>query len=440
MRPSPGIFHIHKAAVFDLTSAAAITELNITVKKRHCISAVQVCHSMLFEFCNINDTVRNLFQENETKISSDDRIKPDDLDNIFEEAHLRQDQEKSRRKEEKDEDQEKTRRKEEKDKDQEKIRRKEEKDKPCVGCDNSTNSKKNENDDDKNNKAEPVNKILFLKKLVSERIIQGKSIFAARLKSGKKPIIIPELEKIRVGNPISLPLPPLVSSERGSLSSSSSSSSPSSISTSTSTSSSQASLPSSSISPSIRSLASKSSAPPWPAMFTTSASKPKSTTLAPSVPKELNSSAISESSRSAYKRFVHKRSVSCGTSCPSTTRAPVRTCYRQEMKVNLFEDLNYPVLMPAHSVDVGMCQGTCIHACQMVQASESITAHAVLLNQLAGIKGAATRFAADIRMSACVPKRMKTMSVLLVEQDPSAPFRTEIVNWPNMVIDSCRCA
>ncbi|GFO36559.1 hypothetical protein PoB_006306400 [Plakobranchus ocellatus] len=93
--------------------------------------------------------------------------------------------------------------------------------------------------------------------------------------------------------------------------------------------------------------------------------------------------------------------------------------------------------MPSRPVYLGQCHGTCIHTSHMGQIGDSLTAHAVVLNRLGGTEGAVRRWSLAMRMSSCVPHRMRTMSILLSRVDKFNFFGTEIVNWPNMVIVSC---
>ncbi|RUS83152.1 hypothetical protein EGW08_009099 [Elysia chlorotica] len=390
LRPSVGTFHIRKAAVFDLTAMAATPDLNITIKNRKCISATQVCHSMLFEFCNINDTVRNLFQENESKRSPDHQPSPgipslDIAKDAGDTTDPTQDQGKSPQKGEKNP--------------------------SCVGCEPITQVETRTNNGDGQSEEIDRAEILRLSKMAQETVMREDPLLAERFRSGIKPIVIPALEKFRVAPAMSFPLPlhlP-VSSASELLSSSSMSATPPTT---------------------------LSSPPSSPSFFPASLSS--SSPFLSSLPSASISLKPDEAGADDTRRVA--RSAPCEWPCPSTTRTPVRTCGRREMKIDLLTDLQYPVLMPDRPVDVGMCQGTCIHACHMGQVGDSVTAHAVLLNLLAGTQGAVTRWGPGIRMSSCVPKRMKTMSVLRVDSNDNASFRTEIVNWSNMIIDSCRCA
>ncbi|GFS22831.1 hypothetical protein ElyMa_005119100 [Elysia marginata] len=323
--PTTGTFAILNAAVFDLNTQAAVSDLNITFKNHNCFSAAQVCHSMLFEYCNINKTVLRHFQVSRAPPTHSQASKAPKFDPV-QPRH-------------------------------------------SSGLTRSW---------------EDIQK---LRKERREYIYNKEPIYRELMRNRSKVIRHPDLDRSIWKLTASVPSHPV---HPGSTTSKPSSSA-------------------------ARSTVSSSSSP--------------------SSPSPPASGPAENSSTTPIKRRV-SRDVSCKPACQDSSKTPAKTCARQELKVNLIVDMKYPLVIPATPVDIGMCQGTCIHACHMGQAGEKITAHAVLLNKLAGTDRAAERWGAGMRMSSCVPNRMKTISVLRID----ANHRTEILNWANMVVDSCRCA
>ncbi|GFO39108.1 hypothetical protein PoB_006561300 [Plakobranchus ocellatus] len=271
--------------------------------------------------------------------------------------------------------------------------------------------------------AADLRRLKMFKKISRSRVMKD-SVIGPRIKAGIPRVKISELGKLQ-------PLPSLVSWPSSRSSPLSSHSLPTLVSLSSSSSlPSLSSSSTSSLSSSLL-LSSPSSSSPAAAPSLSSSSPSLSSSSSP------HSSNIKLSPSLGSGRFRRDNPAKLSQ---RTNRSPKRTCERGKLTVDLFHDLHLPVLMPTRPVDLGQCCGTCIHASHMGQIGDSLTAHAVVLNRLGGTEGAVRRWGPAMRMSSCVPHRMRTMSILLSRVDKFNVFGTEIVNWPNMVIVSCRCA